>query len=220
MSLAGLITKVEVLAPKGSLTPEQWSRLWRSLKRSDDLRARSKAYGKSTPLQLGGFVGLGLTQAVAGRMLNHACLMSIPWAIAAIWLRARRRSGLRGVGPRPIVLGFLALVAAFPKTFVHIDPNYAGPVAKFWVHLGVGLSITIPIIAILGAILRSRVLPEIGRADTVFARLKSSSAFAMKILFALYVVAVLLSIPVAIKANRQLDARIADEPALIWQMKP
>ncbi len=217
--MPSLLAKLKGKSAPDTMTRVEWETVRKSIDRSVRFHRTVSPYVEAHVLTTS-YTDLVMIHRVAGEMLKIVLFMAMLWTPAAIWLLARRKWRLQGLGPRAVWIWLPAVVCGLPFNLLGVDHEHFRLSTVVWTRIAVGFSGMVPFAAFLAAIFRSRISPDVGRVDTIFARLRRGSVLAIQALLVLYIATVLISIPIAVHTNHRLDAVIADEPALVWMVGP
>jgi hypothetical protein len=205
----------ELQANAGSRLPEAKWRQWHDeAAKTDSLRPRFDAYVHSG-LQAEWLKKPLVVTIASAKLLPAIILIGFFWSVSWIWLALRRKLDVTGVGPSPFLLWLAILIAAAPmRDYIH-EKSYLADLKSLPLLLTIGVGIAAYQIVPIIAILRTRIVPGIGRLDTFAARLRRGCAVVMSGLLMLYVASVIGNFVVAKHVGQQIAPLCSCEMAVV-----
>jgi hypothetical protein len=159
-----------------------------------------------------------------GRLLVTLFWCGVLWLITIGWLAIRRKLSVRDVGPSPLLIWLITAIPSLPFRWNHLtEQQYMHPLYAIFAGAMVGVSVGIIPVVVIASVLRTRMIPGLGRFDTFAARMRRGLSVAAAGLAIFYVLTVLVSIPLAAQTNREMDSWLKSETQYIrthYPLKP
>lgn len=212
-----------IRAVAGSELPDrEWNLMRQSVDQTEGLMPWSRAYSRRivTWSDLDAVLRSMFMLSIASRLLKSLVVLLIVWALVRLLLRLRRRTDAQPVGPSPVILWLAIAVASTP---VRRPDSLLLPAMRWvgwWLPVAVGVATAAVVMCLLIPILRLRIREDIGRFDTYLLRVRRACAYCIPGVLGLYALTMLLTIPIASRANHQVDRWIAGEMSIVRAEKP